>query len=102
MHDQLSDGRRVRLFNVLDDFNREGLVMEVDFLLPAERVIRSLNQVIEWRGQPKTIHCDNGPELISGKLMAWAAERGIEIAHIQPRNPQQNAQVIPPEIDAAR
>ena len=93
MHDQLSDGRSVRLFNVLDDFNREGLGMEVDFSLPAERVIRALNQVIEWRGQPEVIRCDNGPELISGKLMAWAAKRGIEIAHIHPGKPQQNAYV---------
>jgi putative transposase len=93
MHDQLSDGRSVRLFNVIDDFNREGLRIDVDFSLPAERVIRSLNQIIEWRGQPQSIRCDNGPELISGKLMAWAAQRGIEIAHIQPGNPQQNAYV---------
>lgn len=93
MHDQLSDGRSVRLFNVLDDFNREGLGIDVDFSLPAERVIRSLNQIIEWRGQPKAIRCDNGPELISAKLMAWAAQRGILIAHIQPGKPQQNAYV---------
>lgn len=93
MHDQLSDGRSVRLFNVLDDFNREGLGIDVDFSLPAERVIRSLNQIIEWRGQPRAIRCDNGPELISAKLMAWAAQRGILIAHIQPGKPQQNAYV---------
>ena len=93
MHDQLRDGRSVRLFNVLDDFNREGLGIDVDFSLPAERVIRSLNQIIEWRGQPKAIRCDNGPELISAKLMAWAAQRGILIAHIQPGKPQQNAYV---------
>ncbi len=52
MHDQLSDGRSFRLFNVLDDFNREGLDIEVDFSLPAERVIRSLEQIIAWRGKP--------------------------------------------------
>ena len=48
MHDQLSDGRSYRLFNVIDDYNREGLGIEVDFSLPAERVIRSLDQIIEW------------------------------------------------------
>jgi putative transposase len=69
MHDQLSDGRSFRLFNVIDDFNREGLGIEVDFSLPAERVIRSLNQIIEWRGKPKTIRCDNGPEYISSTLI---------------------------------
>ncbi|MGN4141035.1 IS3 family transposase, partial [Burkholderia gladioli] len=45
MHDQLADGRSIRLFNVIDDFNREGLCIEVDFSLPALRVIRSLDQV---------------------------------------------------------
>lgn len=49
MHDQLGDGRSYRLFNVLDDFNREGLGIEVDLSLPADRVIRSLDQIIEWR-----------------------------------------------------
>jgi len=47
---------------VIDDFNWEGLGIEVDFSLPAERVIRSLNQIIEWRGKPKRIQSDNGPE----------------------------------------
>lgn len=67
MHDQLADGRSFRALNVLDDFNREGLGIEVDFSLPAERVVRSLNRIIEWRGQPQTIRVDNGPEYISGK-----------------------------------
>ena len=49
---RLGDGRAFRLLNVLDDFNREGLAIDVDFSLPAERVIRSLNQIIEWRGKP--------------------------------------------------
>ena len=69
MLDQLADGRSIRTLNVLDDFNCEGLCIEVDFSLPAERVVRSLNQIIEWRGQPQTIRVDNGPEYISGKLM---------------------------------
>ena len=49
------DGRAFRLLNVLEDFNREGLGIEIDFSLPAERVIRSLNRIIEWRGKPETI-----------------------------------------------
>lgn len=93
MHDQLSDGRSYRLFNVLDDFNREGLGIEVDLSLPAERVIRALNQIIEWRGKPASIRCDNGPEYISGKLAAWAEKRGITISFIQPGKPQQNAYI---------
>jgi len=93
MHDQLEDGRCFRLFNVIDDFNREGLAIEVDFSLPAVRVARALNQIIEWRGKPKQIRCDNGPEYISGLLIAWAESKGIELAFIQPGNPQQNAYV---------
>lgn len=68
MHDQLFDGRSFRTFNVIDDFNREGLCIDVDFSLPAVRVIRSLEQIIEWRGKPKTIRCDNGPEYVSSLL----------------------------------
>jgi len=69
MHDQLTDGRTFRLFNVIDDFNREALGIEVDFSLPSERVIRSLNQIIEWRGKPKVLRCDNGPEYLSGLIV---------------------------------
>lgn len=93
MHDQLSDGRSYRLFNVIDDFNREGLCIDVDFSLPSERVIRSLDQIIEWRGKPQAIRCDNGPEYISEKLRAWADKRDIVLRFIQPGNPQQNAYI---------
>lgn len=93
MHDQLSDGRNFRLFNVLDDFNREGLGIEVDLSLPAPRVIRALDQIIEWRGQPMMIRCDNGPEYLSHALQAWAAQRGIGLQYIQPGKPQQNAYI---------
>ena len=55
MHDMLDDGRAIRLFNVLDDFNREALAIEIDFSLPSKRVIRVLNQLFEWRGQPSVI-----------------------------------------------
>jgi len=93
MHDQLEDGRSYRLLNVIDDFNREGLGIEVDLSLPSERVIRTLNHIIEWRGKPKQIRCDNGPEYISNILADWAKGNDITIAFIQPGNPQQNAYV---------
>ena len=69
---------------VRDTVCGEGLCIEVDFSLPAERVIRSLDRIIEWRGKPGTIRVDNGPEYISGKLMEWAEKRKITIQHIQP------------------
>ena len=61
MHDQLHDGRSIRLFNVIDDFNREALAIDIDFSMPVAKVIRALDQVIEWRGKPLKIRCDNGP-----------------------------------------
>ena len=93
MADQLADGRSIRTLNVLDDFNREGLCIEVDFSLPAERVVRSLNQIIEWRGQPQIMRVDNGPEYVSGKLMEWAEKRNVRFECIQPGKPQQNAYI---------
>jgi putative transposase len=93
MADRLGDGRQFRLLNVLDDVNREGLGIEVDFSLPAERVIRSLDRIIEWRGKPGTIRVDNGAEYISIKLLEWAEKQGVTIQHIQLGQPQQNAYI---------
>ena len=80
--DQFADGRSIRTLNVLDNFNREGLCIEVDFSLPAGRVVRSLNQIIEWRDKPQTIRVDNGPEYISRTLMVWAEKYGVRLEHI--------------------
>ena len=90
---QLADGRSVGLLNVIDDDNREGLGIEVDFSLPSERVIWSLDSIIEWRDKPQVIGCDNGPEYISAVTLAWATNCGIRIDFIQPEQPQQNAYV---------
>ena len=86
MADQLADGRSIRMLNVLDDFNREGLSIEVDFSLPAERVVRSLDHIIEWRGKSNAIRVNNGPEYVSGKLMAWAEKQGVRFEYIQPHS----------------
>jgi len=93
MSDSLTDGRSLRTFNVIDDYNREGLTIDVDLSLPSERVIRSLEQVIEWRGKPKAIRCDNGPEYIAQSLINWANEKQITLMYIQPGKPTQNAYV---------
>jgi putative transposase len=85
------DGRPFRTLNVLNDFNREGLAIEVDFSLPSERVVRTLNQVIAWRGKPLAIRVDNGPEYLSSRLQTWAEKAGIGLIYIQPGKPQQNA-----------
>ena len=93
MSDGLSDGRSFRTFNLIDDFNREGLAIDVDFSLPSRRVIRSLEQVIEWRGKPNAIRCDNGPEYLSAELTRWAKKNSIKLSYIQPGKPTQNAYI---------
>lgn len=93
MSDSLIDGRTLRTFNVIDDYNREGLAIDVDLSMPSLRVIRSLEQVMEWRGKPTAIRCDNGPEYLSGKLITWANKHQITILYIQPGKPTQNAYV---------
>ena len=93
MSDSLKDGRALRTFNVIDDFNRKCLAIGVDFSLPALRVIRSLKQIIEWRGKPSAIHCDNGPEYISQALIDWATKEQITLLYTQPGKPTQNAYI---------
>ena len=93
MSDSLADGRLLRTFNVLDDYNREGLTIDVDLSLPGERVIRSLDQLIEWRGKPDALRCDYGPEYIAQVLVDWATENQITLMYIQPGKPTQNVYV---------
>jgi len=93
MSDSLSSGRAFRTLNIIDDFNREVLWIEIDTSLPAERVIRTLDMIASWRGYPKQIRMDNGPELISQKMARWADDHSVELAFIQPGKPSQNAYV---------
>ena len=74
MSDKLVDGRKLRLFNIMDDFNRESLPIEVDTSLPSLRVIRVLERLIAERGCPANIRCDNVPEFISQKLEQWFSD----------------------------
>jgi putative transposase len=80
MHCRAMDGRAFRLLNVLDDFNREGLGIEVDFSLPAERVIRSLNRIIEWRGKPETIRVPSRDHAAHNPAGQWIMARNISVA----------------------
>jgi putative transposase len=91
MHDTLYCGKRFRTLNVIDEGVRECLAIEVDTSLQAGRVIQVLERLKEWRGLPKQIRLDNGPELTSSKLLSWCADQGVELRHIQPGKPNQNA-----------
>jgi putative transposase len=93
MSDQLGDGRHFRTFNVMDDYNREGLGIEVGLSLPSLRVVRALEQIIEWRGKPAALRCDNGPEYLSHTLVEWANKHRITLLYIQPGKPTQNAYI---------
>lgn len=93
MTDSLLSGRKFRTLNLMDDYNREALAIEVDTSLPAERVIRVLEQVIDWRGKPTRIRVDNGPEFISTALGFWCEENDIHLQFIQPGKPTQNAYI---------
>lgn len=90
MSDALWCGRRFRTFNVMDDFNREARRIEIDTSLPARRIVRALDELIELRGRPAALRLDNGPELISEALEEWAERHGVERRFIQPGRPMQN------------
>jgi putative transposase len=84
MSDALWCSRRFRTFNVVDDFNHEGLAIEVDFNLPAERVVRALNRIAAERGYPRKLRLDNGPELVSVTLADWAEQHNVMLEFIKP------------------
>lgn len=90
MSDALWDGRRFRTFNVVDDCNREALGIEIDLSLPAQRVVRVLDQIALWRGLPRRLRIDNGPEFTAVALADWAERNGVELEFIKPGKPMQN------------
>jgi len=93
MADNLWNGKRYRLLNVIDEFNRELLESEIDTSLQSIRVIRTLERIIDWRGRPEAIRVDNGPEFISTQLEMWCNSKDIELLFIRPGQPTENARV---------
>ncbi len=93
VHDAVECGRAIRVLSVVDAYTRECLALEVDTSFASRRVTRVLDAIVAKRGLPQAIRCDNGPELTSRHFLAWCVERQIELLHIQPGRPTQNARV---------
>jgi putative transposase len=93
VHDAAESGRKFRALSVVDPYTRECLALEVDTSLGSRRVTRVLEAIIAERGAPQAIRSDNGPEFTSRHFLAWCMERGIELVHIEPGKPVQNAHV---------
>jgi len=90
MQDTLVSGRCFRTLNIVDDFSREALAIEVARSIPATYLVRVLERVAEIRGYPQMIVMDNGPEFTSRALDAWAYERGVQLHFIRPGKPIEN------------
>ena len=93
MTDCLSDGRLLRVLNVIDDYNRESLIGKGSISFPSARVIRELEIAIEEKGKPKYIRTDNGPEFISKEYKKWCHENDIIPIYSEPGRPMQNGYV---------
>lgn len=91
--DSLATGRGFRALTIIDSYTRECPAIEVDSCLSAHRVTRVLERVIEQRGAPKTIRCDNGPEFTSRHFLSWCEERKIQLVFIAPGRPMQNGHI---------
>lgn len=93
MSDALVYGRKIRILNIIDDYNREALAIEPDYSFPAEQVVDVIEEICFWRGKPVQIRVDNGPEFLSKAFIGWCEKNGVHIQYIQPGKPVQNAYI---------
>jgi len=93
MEDRLENGRKFRTLNIIDDYNREALAIEIGYSFPSISVIEMLTQVIEWRGKPEELRSDNGPEFIAKAFEGFCENSGIDHVRIQKGKPTQNGYI---------
>lgn len=93
MSDALANGRRYRTFNIVDDYNREALHIEVDTSITSTRLVRVFERLRDQHGLPRVLRTDNSPEFLGERFTAWAKDAGMAIQYIQPGEPNQNAYV---------
>ena len=91
MHDALESGRKVKVLNIIDDYNREALNIDVGSSITGNRVVEVLKTIVDWRGKPNEIRVDNGPEFISAAFVQFCESENIRIKYTQPGKPVQNA-----------
>lgn len=93
LEDRLENGRKFRTLNILDDYNREALAIEIEYSFPSQKVVEVVRQIIEWRGRPQEIRSDNGPEFIAKAFEGFCENSTIEHILIQKGKPTQNGYV---------
>ena len=91
--DMAASGQRLRILSVVDAYTRECLTLEVDTSFPSRRVTRELERIAAVRGLPQALRCDNGPEITSRHFLAWCIEHKVDVVHIRPGKPTENAHV---------
>lgn len=93
MSDALTTGRALRLLTVLDDASRECLELYAETSIPAEKVVEKLDAIATFRGYPRVVRTDGGPEFQSRTFALWCAKHGVKHFTIAPGKPQQNAYI---------
>jgi putative transposase len=93
MHDRLGNGRSIRTMNIVDDFTRECLALEVGYSFGSADVLRVFEDIAFTRELPATIRFDNGPEFTSRAMLQWGADRDVALHFIDPGKPTQNAHI---------
>jgi len=91
--DSLANGRRIKCLTITDNFSHECVDIAVDHGIGGEYVTRVLDHAARFRGYPRAVRTDQGPEFTSRAFLAWANARGVRDILNQPGRPTQNAYV---------